>query len=57
MPKNKLDQFETYEVFVQTKEDKPFEHVGIVHAPNEEMAFCLQKSNTQEEACSVSPFA
>ncbi len=41
--KNKLDQFETYEVFVQTKEDKPFEHVGIVHAPNEEMAFLFAK--------------
>lgn len=41
--KDKLDQFETYEVFVQTKENKPFEHVGIVHAPNEEMAFLFAK--------------
>ena len=41
--KEHLDQFETYEVFVQVKEDKPFEHVGIVHAPNEEMAFLFAK--------------
>jgi ring-1,2-phenylacetyl-CoA epoxidase subunit PaaB len=38
-----LDQLETYEVFVQTKENKPFEHAGIVHAPNEEMAFLFAK--------------
>ncbi|HEY9116435.1 MAG TPA: phenylacetic acid degradation b [Roseivirga sp.] len=41
--KELLDQFETYEAFVQTKEGKPFEHVGIVHAPNEEMAFLFAK--------------
>jgi len=38
-----LDQLETYEVFVQMKETKPFEHAGIVHAPNEEMAFLFAK--------------
>lgn len=38
-----LDQFETYEAFVQVKEGKPFEHAGIVHAPNEEMAFLFAK--------------
>lgn len=38
-----LDQFETYEAFVQIKEGKPFEHAGIVHAPNEEMAFLFAK--------------
>lgn len=41
--KEQLDQFETYEVFVQIKENKPFEHVGIVHAPNEDMAFLFAK--------------
>ncbi len=42
-PKESLDQFETYEAFVQMKENKPFEHVGPVHAPNEEMAFLFAK--------------
>lgn len=41
--KSELDQFETYEAFIQTKEGKPFEHVGPVHAPNEEMAFLFSK--------------
>ncbi|MBO3700218.1 phenylacetic acid degradation b [Roseivirga sp. E12] len=41
--KEQLDQFETYQAFVQTKEGKPFEHAGIVHAPNEEMAFLFAK--------------
>jgi len=41
--KGELDQFETYEAFIQTKEGKPFEHVGPVHAPNEEMAFLFSK--------------
>lgn len=42
-PKEILDQFETYEAFVQVKDNKPFEHVGPVHAPNEEMAFLFAK--------------
>ncbi|MGW8122362.1 phenylacetic acid degradation b [Roseivirga echinicomitans] len=41
--KDPLDQFETYEAFIETKEGKPFEHVGPVHAPNEEMAFLFAK--------------
>ena len=41
--KHTLDQFETYEVFVQTKEGKPHQHEGVVHAPNEEMAFLFAK--------------
>lgn len=41
--KEQLDQFETYQTFIQTKENKPFEHAGIVHAPNEEMAFLFAK--------------
>lgn len=42
-PKAPLDQFGTYEVFLQLKEGKPFEHGGIVHAPNAEMAFLFGK--------------
>ena len=38
-----MDQFETYEAFVMTRPGKPFEHVGIVHAPNEEMAWLFSK--------------
>lgn len=41
--KDSLDQFETYQCFIQVKEGKPFEHVGPVHAPNEEMAFLFAK--------------
>lgn len=42
-PKAQLDQFGTFEVFVLAKEGKPFQHEGIVHAPNLEMAFVLAK--------------
>lgn len=41
--KGVLDQFETYEAFVQVKEGKSLDHVGSVHAPNEEMAFLFAK--------------
>jgi ring-1,2-phenylacetyl-CoA epoxidase subunit PaaB len=37
------DQFATFEVFVQPREGKPFQHEGAVHAPNLEMAFVLAK--------------
>jgi ring-1,2-phenylacetyl-CoA epoxidase subunit PaaB len=42
-PKAALDQFGTFEVFVQPKEGKPFQHEGAVHAPNIEMAYVLAK--------------
>jgi ring-1,2-phenylacetyl-CoA epoxidase subunit PaaB len=42
-PKAPLDQFGTFEVFVEPKEGKPFQHEGIVHAPNLEMAYVLAK--------------
>ena len=42
-PKEPLDQFGTFEVFVEPKEGKPFQHEGIVHAPNLEMAYVLAK--------------
>ena len=43
LPGAPMDQFGTFEVFVQPKEGKPFQHEGIVHAPNLEMAFVLAK--------------
>ena len=43
VPKAPLDQFGTFEVFVQAREGKPFQHEGIVHAPNLEMAYLLAK--------------
>ncbi len=42
-PKAALDQFGTFEVFVQPKEGKPFQHEGIVHAPDLELAYVLAK--------------
>ena len=42
-PKTPMDQFGSFEVFVQPKEGKPFQHEGIVHAPNLEMAYVLAK--------------
>lgn len=41
--KKPLDQFGTFEVFVQPKEGKPFQHEGSVHSPNLEMAYILAK--------------
>ncbi|MGB3618590.1 MAG: phenylacetic acid degradation b [Catalinimonas sp.] len=38
-----LDQFGTWEVFVQARDNKPPEHAGIVHAPDAEMAFLFAK--------------
>ena len=52
-PKAPLDQFGTFEVFVQPREGKPFQHEGIVHAPNLEMAFVLAKETfTRRFQCS-----
>jgi ring-1,2-phenylacetyl-CoA epoxidase subunit PaaB len=42
-PKPVLDQLTTFEVFVQPKEGKPFQHEGIVHSSNLEMAYVLAK--------------
>jgi len=41
--KDPMDQLETYEVFVQPREAKPFRHEGIVHASDEEIAFVFAK--------------
>jgi len=52
-PKSELDQFGTYEVFVEAKEGKPFQHEGIVHAPDLEMAYVLAKEAfTRRFTCS-----
>lgn len=51
--KNELDQFETYEVFVQLKEGKPLNHAGIVHSPDLELAFVLAKEQySRRHTCS-----
>ncbi len=42
-PKVPLDQFGTFEVFVQPKEGKPFQHEGIVHASDLELAYVVAK--------------
>ena len=48
-----LDQLGTFEVFVQAKEGKPFQHEGAVHAPNLEMAYVLAKETfTRRFTCS-----
>lgn len=52
-PKAPLDQFGTYEVFVEPKSGKPFQHEGAVHAPNLEMAYILAKETfTRRFTCS-----
>ena len=38
-----LEEFQTYEVFHQKKRGAQHEHVGIVHAPNDEMALLFAK--------------
>ena len=43
LQKEELDQLETFQVFVQPKEGKPYQHEGIVHAPNEDIAFLFGK--------------
>ncbi len=42
-PLEQLDQFQTFEVFHQTKRGQQHVHVGIVHAPNADMALLYAK--------------
>jgi ring-1,2-phenylacetyl-CoA epoxidase subunit PaaB len=42
-PKAPLDQWGNFEVFVQPKEGKPFQHEGAVHAVDLELAYVLAK--------------
>jgi ring-1,2-phenylacetyl-CoA epoxidase subunit PaaB len=51
-----FDQLATYEVFVQAKEGKPFQHEGIVHASDLEMAFILAKESLTRRFTCVSLF-
>jgi ring-1,2-phenylacetyl-CoA epoxidase subunit PaaB len=53
LSKTPLDQFGTFEVFVEPREGKPFQHEGAVHAPNLEMAYVLAKETfTRRFTCS-----
>ena len=53
VPKAPLDQLGTFEVFVQPKEGKSFQHEGIVHAPELEMAYVWAKETfTRRFTCS-----
>lgn len=53
IPKAPLDQFGTFEVFVEPKTGKPFQHEGSIHAPNLEMAYVLAKETfTRRFTCS-----
>jgi ring-1,2-phenylacetyl-CoA epoxidase subunit PaaB len=56
LPKAPLDQLGTFEVFVQPKEGKPFQHEGAVHAPDLEMAFILAKETFTRRFQCVSLF-
>jgi ring-1,2-phenylacetyl-CoA epoxidase subunit PaaB len=48
-----LDQLTTFEVFVQPRAGKPFQHEGIVHAPDIEMAYIFAKETfTRRFTCS-----
>jgi len=38
-----MDQLETYQVFTQVREGKPYGHVGIMHAADEMLAFLEAK--------------
>lgn len=42
-PLGELDQFQTFEVFHQKKRGQQHVHVGIVHAPNADMALLYAK--------------
>lgn len=51
-----MDQFGTFEVFVQPRDGKPFQHEGVVHAPNLELAFVLAKEAFTRRFLCVSIF-
>ncbi len=42
-PLKEMDQFQTFEVFHQTKRGQQHVHVGVVHAPNADMAILYAK--------------
>ena len=47
------NQLETYEVFVQSREGRPLEHEGAVHASDEEMAFIFAKEQFSRRATCI----
>jgi ring-1,2-phenylacetyl-CoA epoxidase subunit PaaB len=51
-----LDQLVTFEVFVQPREGKPFQHEGALHAPDIELAFVLAKEAFTRRFTCVSLF-
>jgi ring-1,2-phenylacetyl-CoA epoxidase subunit PaaB len=55
-PKAALDQWGTFEVFVQPKEGKSFQHEGIVHAPDLELSYILAKETFTRRFTCVSLF-
>lgn len=52
-PLKELDQWETYEVFHQKKRGDQHMHVGIVHAPNADMALLFGKEQYGRRGLSV----
>ena len=52
-PLKELDQWETYEVFHQKRRGDQHMHVGIVHAPNAEMALIFGKEQFGRRGLSV----
>lgn len=52
-PLTEMDNWETYEVFHQKKRGDQHVHVGIVHAPNTEMAFLFGKEQYGRRGISV----
>jgi ring-1,2-phenylacetyl-CoA epoxidase subunit PaaB len=52
-PLKEMDQWETYEVFHQKKRGDQHMHVGIVHAPNPEMALLFAKEQFGRRGISV----
>ncbi len=51
-PTQLLDQLPTFEVFVLLREDGKFQHEGIVHAPDNEMAFLFAKEQySRRQTC------
>ncbi|MEM7552366.1 MAG: phenylacetic acid degradation b [Bacteroidota bacterium] len=51
--KEEQDQLNTYQVFRQMNLKRPFEHVGIVHAANLELAFTFAKEQySRRQTCS-----
>lgn len=53
VPLKPLDNWETYEVFHQKKRGDQHVHVGIVHAPNDEMALQFGKEQYGRRGISV----